>query len=631
MSDEDYDVSRRSVKNLFSRDKKYVIPSYQRRYAWKVDNAEQLFTDLTDPDVTKMGSPSNLLGAMVIMTKTDPPEREVVDGQQRLATLSLLFCAIRTYLYKFNNVTQTGTRPVIENMIEKLDKLLEVKPGNIRVTVGEYDRELFGDIIANKNPEYEQFCKELQKKYQNGKKRIAESHSLMVNNYKILCKETYKWAQQFELDHAIEMLDVNAFIKSINQLEQHVNDMTEHNHFAYIQVTKRHVAYKIFNTFNSLGQRLQQADLIKSHLLTVTEQNQVEQEYIKNAWQIIFDERLEDPDGFLYESLSSRHPSGKVNTTPISMSNLYKIVESYVKSSESVHQFVDDLKTDAKLIKQMKYPEDMDSDQKYDKLRSDFHGIRFLNAGYIRVPILAAYRSWGDNRLQDLSTLVDCLLVFFFKFKFINDGTAEDVRSIANNVTKRIIDGEGISTILYHILIDEDVSGEPRKRIDPQKFQDYFPQKIFKLTVNVAKYILISLEIYIRKEAHMENEYPNYNFELEHILPKNHEKYWSEEEFLPLHPIDPISKYKNRLGNLTLLSSKWNKNLGARHFATKKTYDKIGYANSGFVINQKYLKDYDSWTASNLDNREKQLCNLAPCAWDLDKYDRYLKRNDSTA
>lgn len=633
MSDEDYDVNRRSVKNLFKGDKKYVIPPYQRRYAWEADNAVQLFTDLTDSDVTRMGSPSNLLGAMVIMTKKDPPEREVVDGQQRLATLSLLFCAIRTYLYKFNNVTQDGIRPSIDNMIETLDSLLEVKPGHIRVTVGEYDRDLFRDIITNKNPDYETFCKELQKKYQNGRKRIAESHLLMINNYGILCKKTCKWAQQFELDQAIETYNVNAFIKSINQLEKHVNNMTDHNHFAYIQVTTRHVAYKIFNTFNFLGQRLREADLIKSHLLTVTDQDPTEQKYIQDAWQNIFDERLEDPDAFLYNSLSSRHPFGKVDNIPIpiSMANLYHIVESHVKNSASVHQFVDNLKTDAKLIKQMYYPEDMDSDQRYDKLRNSFHGIRFLNAGYIRVPILAAYRNWGDNRLQDLSTLVDCLLVFFFKFKFINDGTAEDVRSIANNVTKRIIDGKDISEIIYHILMDEDVSGEPKKRIDPQKFQESFPQKMFKLTTNVAKYILISLEIYIRRDRGMEAEYPNYNFELEHILPKNHEKYWNEEEFLPSHPVDPISKYKNRLGNLTLLSSKWNKNLGAKDFATKKAHDKIGYANSSFVINQLYLKDYDSWMASNLDDREKRLCHLASQAWDLGEYEKYLKRNDSTA
>lgn len=620
MPTNDYDVFRRSVKELLSNNNQYVVPSYQRNYAWTIDNAVQLLNDLIEAADEAESPTTNLLGAIVIKEEPNSPESEIVDGQQRLATLSLIFCAIRTYIYKFNDLKLTGIQPTKDKAIKTLDNFLKVK-NNTRITLGGLDQELFRDIITNNDSDYKTFCKNMRDQYQLGKKRISESHALMIKNYLMLCERIDGWAQKFHFDQLKESKNIEGFNAAMIELTEHVDNMTERNHFAHIRVHETYVAYKIFSTFNSLGQQLLQADLIKSELLKLTKKNNTEYKFVERTWQKIFDERLEDPDIFLYESLSSRHPTGKVKKISISMSNLYRIIQSEYKSSESVRSFVVDLNIDSKHLKQMDHPEDIDDAQKFNKIKSDFHGIQLINARYIRVPILAAYREWGHSRLDDIMELVDCLLIFFFKFKFINDGTAETVRTIANNVTKRIMDKENIATIIYHILVDEDVRGMPKRRIDEERFVENFSQKMFKLTANTAKYILSSLEIYIRKEECKESDYPNYNFELEHILPKNHEKYWNEAEFLGTEFTDPIIKYKNRLGNLTLLSSKWNKNVGAKDFQTKK---QKGYDGSDFLINKKYLKNYDVWTASNLERRENELCRLAQKVWSLDKYEKYL-------
>ncbi len=628
MSDE-YDIYRKSIRDLFSGSRKYIIPAYQRRYSWTKDNAEQLFDDMID---TGKHYPSNLLGAMVVMTTKDSDKLEVVDGQQRLATLSLLFCAIRTYMYQFNDVTSPGAPPVILGAIEKLDDLLQVESNDARVRMGENDRDLFRVIICNKNSDYKGFCKELEQKFQKSKK-ISISHSLMINNYRSLCEKVEDWINaQFQIKQNDKPFDVNTFNAGIQELGKTVDNMIVNNHFASIQVTTRHVAYKIFNTFNSLGQTLQQADLIKSHLLSQTHKHESVQQDIRAAWLDIFDESLGKHDDFLYASLSSRNPSGAKEGISISMSNLYRIIESTVNGVKQVCDFIEDLKTDAKYFKQIQYPEDMDNSKKYAQLKSNFYGMQLLTTTYIKVPILAAYRDWENNHFEDLNTLVDCLLIFFFKFKFINDGTAENVRSIANTVTKMIIEKKDIDKILYHILMNADVPGGPAKRIDSENFQKNFSRKMFKLTSNNAKYILTSIETYLRKMN--PSEYPNlnflnfinYNVELEHILPKNHAKYWPEKQF---QPVDPINNYKNRLGNLTLLSSQWNKSLRNKDFITKKTSEH-GYAKSAFLINKRFLQDYGSWTAPNLEDREEQLCRLAPSVWDLDKYDKYLKGNGST-
>ena len=309
------------------------------------------------------------------------------------------------------------------------------------------------------------------------------------------------------------------------------------------------------------------------------------------------------------------------------MDSMFRIIERLVKDTVGAEKYIEELDSDAKFIKQMDYPGDLSDGQRYEKIKNDFYGLQLLNARYIRVPILAACRRWGSLENKDVQKLVDCLVVFFFKFKFINDGTTEDVRHIANQVTKKIDGGEDISKIICTVLVDEDAKDGPEKRIKDESFEKNFPDKMFKLNDAIAKYILKSMEIYTRNEMKKERLYPDHNFELEHILPKRHQKYWDKNEFLgqDLEGMD-ISKYKNRLGNLTLLSGKWNRGLGAKEFSVKRDNDN-GYANSDFEINRKYLKDYKEWTAVKLENREEALCNIASKVWSLDKYDSDLKSN----
>lgn len=623
MSDDDYDVERKSISDLFSGRKYYVIPDYQRSYAWDGDNAEQLFEDMREisgSDVNASNT-SALLGVMVVVKRPDDSQFEVVDGQQRLATLSLMFCAIRSYLYSFVNTKSNTVSEVINDAIKELDDLLVYGQDKVRVTLGESDAKLFKEIVSNRDPNYESFCKRLREDYQSNKRRITESHDLLIKNYRKLCKDIRKWMRQLGLD---ETSSEDELVKPIQSISRNVRKITGRSHFAYVKVNNRSIAYKIFNTFNSRGQPLLQKDLIKNHLLDLIDSDEELQKRTKTDWNKIFDERLENSDTFLYESLSSRHPSGRVGSFPISKNNLYRIIDSIVKTPSDVGRYVKEVAEDAKIIKQMDYPEDLDDGQRYDKIKSDLHGIKLLNARYIRVPILAAWRKWKVES-RAFQELTDCLLIFFFKFKFINDGTTEDVRAIANNVTKMVENGRNVSEIIYHILTNEDVRDKPKLRIDNDEFEANFRDKMYKPSTSAVRYILSSLEIYLRKRANKEHIYPRYSFELEHILPKNHERHWNTTEFLNAGSSDIISKYKNRLGNLTLLSQRWNRNLGAKGFGTKKKSG-TGYAKSDFLINKKYLKNYTEWTATNLEDREEKLCQLANGAWSLKEYDKYLDK-----
>lgn len=627
----DYEINRRSVSDVFGKGHTYVIPTYQRPYVWTKDHAERLFDDLVELcSNDEVSSISNLLGAMVVVDGEEGFEYEVVDGQQRLATLSLIFCAIRTYLQKFMGVVR-GAGPSIEDALNKLDNLLKVedksaKSGKIRLELGESNSQLFQEIVNNKNPNYREFCVTLKKNYESGKKRIDKPVRLMIDNYLKLCEKAEEWMQKYNFEKFKDADDADAFSRSVISLKNDITKMVEYNNFAFIEAPDRHLAHKIFNTLNSLGQKLDQADLIKSYLLRRAANNLSIRKMVESNWTKIFDEDLGKPDDFLYESISSRNPSGKAGSVKVTKENLYKIIEMSVKSPNDVRMCLSNFIEDSKFLKIMNHPEDLPVDQKYDKIKSDFYGIRSLNARYIRVPILAAYRIWNGVEKKEFKELVDCLLIFFFRFKFINDGTAEDVRSIANRVTRYLEAGEPISKIIHHILINEDVLGPPVHRIRNDTFEDNFSEKMYRIPQGVAKYVLASIEMLLRQRDNKETcRYIDYNFELEHILPKHHKKpHWDEKKFLDDDASDSdINKYKDRLGNLTILSPEWNRGLAAKEFSKKKN-NKDGYAHSDFKINC-YLKNCEEWTATSISKREKYLVGIAKDVWSLDKYNKYLK------
>lgn len=84
------------VRFMEGSDKRFVIPVYQRNYDWKIENCKQLYDDLKK--LIKNGHPSHFFGSIVSVHDYDSDERLIIDGQQRLTTVSLLFLAMYNLL-----------------------------------------------------------------------------------------------------------------------------------------------------------------------------------------------------------------------------------------------------------------------------------------------------------------------------------------------------------------------------------------------------------------------------------------------------------------------------------------------------------------------------------------------------
>jgi uncharacterized protein with ParB-like and HNH nuclease domain len=127
------------LSKMFSSEFAYVIPSYQRPYAWTVDQAAELFDDLHD-FYAREPEDTYFLGSVVLIKDEGQPLAEVIDGQQRLTTLTILIAALATLASP--TLRQALTRYLIEpgNALEGIS----AKP---RLSLRERDRDLFATYI----------------------------------------------------------------------------------------------------------------------------------------------------------------------------------------------------------------------------------------------------------------------------------------------------------------------------------------------------------------------------------------------------------------------------------------------------------------------------------------------------
>ena len=246
-----------------------------------------------------------------------------------------------------------------------------------------------------------------------------------------------------------------------------------------------------------------------------------------------------------------------------------------------------------------------------------------INLVTVRVPILTASRRWGMDS-KEFHIISECLLIFFFKYKIIYDGDPDIVKKVTRTVTKLIIEKKNINEIVNSIILTKDLDVDT-KRIDDEDFSKKFRTYIHRPSLDIARYILISFEEYLRKVDNTDVTVDYNDFELEHILPKD-DRNWDQNDFFEdqSYNNENIDIFKHRLGNLTLLNSHWNRSMKNEIFLKKLNgIGKFGgYKDSDLKINMKYLSNYECWNKKTINEREEKLYELAKIIWV--KYERSI-------
>ena len=142
-------AKEQTLAKIFSDDYVFTIPGYQRPYAWGRDQAQELLDDLLG---AMKGAPEQLseaapyfLGSIVLIKAEAQPEATVVDGQQRLTTLTLLLSAIRASVE--NPAVQTG----ITKRIYEQGDVVSAVPARYRLSLRERDRDFFRQHVQHED------------------------------------------------------------------------------------------------------------------------------------------------------------------------------------------------------------------------------------------------------------------------------------------------------------------------------------------------------------------------------------------------------------------------------------------------------------------------------------------------
>ena len=591
-----YTAEAWDLGTVFDGKTEYTIPDYQRSYAWNLERVEDLWEDLMGG---YLDNPDSMRGEYVlgplVLAKQKRNAYEVVDGQQRLVTLALMLCALRDSLR--THCSSANDTSDLDNAMREIDDSVNRGREMIRLNNCS-DRTVFDGIRNSAD--------------------ARERSNAIYRNYAKLRTFTD------ELCNRCGIGDPESHRSGMHRFHRILTDLRRKISFVCVNIDDEDHSrqYQIFESLNSKGQSLRQADLIKNYVLNTVDPkmrkeagdrwNDITRKFVLTAKA---SGRKMTPDDIIYDSMFSRLTKSHED---VRKRTLYKAVKTRYRTSDII-EYLGQLEEDVGFIKAITNPGH--SSDMPPKLRHACHGLRQLRAVSFKRPIIAACRKWGlwDPRTADLA---DCLVKFFFVYRTVCKKDIDPLKRNARRMTGQIIDGEGLDRVLWTLLKYETPSGE-RDYVNMSELENMFDEAVFDLGDAEAKYVLVSLEhaLQSQRDALINGA----DFELERIFPnKSGTGHWpGSDELIP---------HSNRLGNVTLIEKGWHSILRRHGFGYKKdgveTSKKrinpvgglVGYSQSGLELNRRYLAETDQWTVAEIAERERRLKQLAADAWNLSGY-----------
>lgn len=599
MTASNFFVTLSPVGVLLHQTRAYEIPGYQRPYAWTEEKIDELWDDLIGPADDRKGlNEEYLLGSMVTIKKDGV--YDVIDGQQRLVSMTLMYCAIRDALKKYDGVGDEKFKDGVRDLVRDLNTRIVYRDRKfIKLNDASAD-QLFSDICCERD--------------------VKKVTAKLYKNYTNL----YERAGKLLMDLHIEKLEYGR----LEDLRDIVNAVTFRVYVNEIMTTSEVDALQVFQALNARGQKLTQSDLIKSHLFG-------KDDSVTKDWGSVFalfskeikrnDKKMDD---LVYDSIMSRNWKWELDNKYVSKQKMYEAVKERVKNADDVTKFVTDLARDVEIIDKLEHPRDEYS----VKLKHVLHGLNQVKAVYFKRPIIAAVRCWG---LEDRTTfsIIEVLLKFFFMYRTVCRMDIDELRRLARDLTDEIeTGGKNVKVSDVHkklvCKIEEMLGSQGDKKAGINAFHSRFAKQFTTrdYTDDAAKYVLISISQHRQKNFPV----PAKGFDLEHVFPKKSTKEdWPDYE--------KLEEVKNNIGNLTLLPRPWNSKLGNYTFDVKKTGRKsngafihsgkdangnprvVSYTESELTLNE-YFARCTAWDSAEVLKRGQDLQKDAIKIWTLYEY-----------
>jgi uncharacterized protein with ParB-like and HNH nuclease domain len=537
----DFKPNTKTVRELFDGTNYYKIPDYQRPYEWGEDEIGLLWDDVFAAFEAK--DKLYFLGPL-ILAKNDSDELEVIDGQQRLTTLTILFSVLRDYQFKNLDSKDSLKRQVANAVKSAVDEKYRL----ILITQAHYQNQFKEEVLE---------------------KVILPTNALTKKE-----KAQHKW--KFANAASILKSSIDALNK--RQGEAKVKDFVKYllGNVVMITITcsNRVSAIKLFQTLNTRGLELSLADLTKSILLSRLNTDQ-ERKQFTTSWQDI--ERIMEDNGESVTDLLTYYRHFLIAGKP--KKSLYEELEANFKNKDS-NQVVYQLKKFVQFY-----------DEIISKKSKDIEALKLLPDTVFWKTILITAKM---KDYQSFPKLCEELKRLYYSYWLANYTTTK-TRNFSFLLIKQIKKGEPIVKIQNQIskkFAIDSVMEWVRKNLDADAYPYSWAKPLLLLIERAQTDESVIIEC-------------GRNLHIDHILPEEWEKKvgWRKNWEKP-----DADLWLSRIGNLTLLSGKKNIQASNNEFEIKKTiYKGKGIDGvTGFEISKRILIN-SNWTLKEVKKRHKWL------------------------
>lgn len=539
----------RLVELINANKRTFNIPVYQRNYDWKNNQCERLFKDIENIARTN-NEIEHFLGTIVFVVDKALPtftEYILIDGQQRITSIMLLIKAL------YDSIEDEYTKQdILESFLTNRNAPEKYR---IKLKSIESDRQAYEQIISGE---------------------ITDLDSNIVNNYNLFKKliDDSKF-EPMQIYQALNYIDI-----------------------VYISLEKGKKSENpqmIFESLNSTGLSLTQADLIRNYLLM--NHNYEKQNFLYNEFWLKIENKITNSkiSNFARDYLTMK--TGKI---PIK-NNVYNVFKDYLKNNDDINEEIV-LKD---LLKYSKYYSwFLLCKSPYFSINDLLQQIQQLKSTVIYPTLLYIFDDCFEYDLISIEVLEDILKIFIsYLYRRMICGYAANALNKVFAAFPNDLKKSNKETYKEEIL--EILSKKSGTAIFPrnEEFKTAFISKNLYST-KLDMYTLYQLEKHKNKEVVALNE----DITIEHIMPQTLTPMWRRDlgkKYDEIH-----MEYLHTIGNLTLTA--YNGNLSNKSFSEKKEI----LSNSNITISRN-INNYKEWNEINIKNRANKLYDIANEIWSL--------------
>ena len=555
------DIEKGSIYNLLNGQCQYIIPVYQRKYSWQADvQCARLWKDIVEMEKKK--KKHHFVGSIVSIAEKKSvmgvQKQLIIDGQQRMTTLSILMVALRDYLKEQgagDDADNNITNMVLKNPSRKGDDAY-------KMLLTDTDRDIMIKLV-------------------DGIKIKEDEDSLIYANYLYFKQKVADGVlTPDEIYESISKLDIVGIILDKDQGDE---------------------PQLIFESLNSTGMALSKSDLIRNFILMGLDNDDQKRIY-NNYWKPLedfFPQQVQGDENRM-DKFFRDYLTVKLGRN-VKFDNIYEEFKDYAGNSElsTSKELAEDVMIFGNLYT------NITTDKKtlpvsHQLLSPIFEEIRSLRMEVAYPFLIKVYRDFVDG----LITIEETVEIMRLTIAYVVRRAICEIPTNSMNKT--------FATMKNSIQVDDYLNSVKAAFFFADTYKRFPNDEEFKsallernmYTIRISKYFYVKLENENNKEP-----IPYVGYTTEHILPQNKNMRDEWKVALGENYAETQSKYLNTLGNLTL--TRYNSEMGDKPFSEKLEV----YKESAMHNLNKYVVQQTTWNEEKIVERAKLLSACACDVW----------------